>query len=352
MRIALDAMGTDRHPGVEVQGVLQALRELPGDFTLILVGDRERIERELASSGAVPAGRLEIVHAAQIVAAADPPATVVRRKPDSSIVVGLTLQKKGEADAFISAGSTGAVMAASLFLLGTLPDVDRPGVATVLPTAGDPVVLIDAGANIDCKPHHLLQFARLAAVYAQDVLGCRSPRIGLLNIGEEPEKGNEVVVDTYQRLQASDLNFVGNIEGRDLIQGKCDVLVADGFVGNVLLKFYESVASFMYRRVGEGLKHAGVDIDVDEIFHGFDWTQYGGAPLLGVNGISIICHGGSPARAIRNAVRVALQSVEARLVGHIKQEIQDHRSADLDATVASATRHKTTSSARGVTEKA
>ncbi|MGH7467038.1 MAG: phosphate acyltransferase PlsX [Longimicrobiales bacterium] len=352
MRIALDAMGTDRHPGVEVQGALQALRELPGDFTVILVGERASIEREVAQAGEIPAGRLEIVHASQNVAAADSPATVVRRKPDSSIVVGLTLQKNGEADAFISAGSTGAVMAASLFLLGPLPDVHRPGVATVLPTAGEPMVLIDAGANIDCKPHHLLQFARLAAVYARDVLGCKSPRIGLLNIGEEPEKGNEVIVDTYQRLQASDLNFVGNIEGRDLIHGKCDVLVADGFVGNVLLKFYESVAGFMYRSVGEELGRAGVSIDLDEVFRRFDWTRYGGAPLLGVNGISIICHGGSPARAIRNAVRVALQSVETRLVGHIKQEIQDHRSADLDTTVPSTARTKTKSSARGVTEKA
>jgi glycerol-3-phosphate acyltransferase PlsX len=351
MRIALDAMGTDRHPGVEVEGVVQALRELPGDFTVILVGDRPRIEAELARVGDLPAGRLEIVHASQIVAAADPPATAVRRKPDSSIVVGLTLQKKGEADAFISAGSTGAVMAASLFLLGPLPGVDRPGVATVLPTAGAPVVLIDAGANIDCKPNHLLQFARLAAVYAEDVLGCQDPRIGLLNIGEEPEKGNEIAVETYEHLQSSDLNFVGNIEGRDIIRGVCDVLVADGFVGNVLLKFYESVASFMYRRVGEELNNAGVDIDLDSVFHMFDWTQYGGAPLLGVNGISIICHGGSPPRAVRNAVRVAVQAVETRMVGHIKQQIQQHHSADRDATEG-ATRHKTASSAGGVTEKA
>jgi phosphate acyltransferase len=351
MRIVLDAMGTDRHPGVEVQGAVQALRELPGDFTLILVGDRERIELELRKAGDLPAGRLEIVAASQIVAPSDPPATVLRRKPDSSIIVGLTLQKKQEADAFISAGSTGAVMAASLFLLGPLPSVDRPGVATVLPTAASPMLLIDAGANVDCKPGQLIQFARLAAVYAQDVLGRSNPRIGLLNIGEEPGKGNEVAVETYQRLQESNLNFIGNIEGRDIIRGACDVLVADGFVGNVLLKFYESVASFMYGLVDKELSAAGLSIDMDRIFRMFDWTEYGGAPLLGVDGISIICHGGSPPRAVRNAIRVAVQAVESRMVGHIKQEIQENRSADIDP-VSSTTRHQTTSSAGSVKEKA
>src|SRR5262245_18476612 len=186
-------MGTDRHPTVEIEGAVQALRELPGDFTLILVGDRARIEAEIAKNRDVPADRLEIVHAEQVVAAGDPPATVLRKKPDSSIVVGLKLLKKHEVDAFISAASTGAVLAASLFLLGPLPGVDRPAVGTVIPTAGAPTLLIDAGANIDCKPHHLLQFARLAALYAEDVLGRSNPSIGLLNIGEEPEKGNEVV---------------------------------------------------------------------------------------------------------------------------------------------------------------
>ncbi len=352
MRIVLDTMGTDRHPGVEVQGAVQALRELPGDFTLILVGDQERIEAELAQAGELPRERLEIVHASQIVAAGDPPATALRRKPDSSIVVGLTLQKKKEADAFISAGSTGAVMAASLFLLGPLPGVDRPGVAAVLPTAGAPIVLIDAGANIDCKPHHLVQFARLAAVYVQDVLGRKNPRIGLLNIGEEPEKGNELVIETHQLLQDSDLNFIGNVEGRDIIRGEYDVLVADGFVGNVLLKFYESLASFMYRLVGTELNSMGVAIDLDQVFRMFDWTQYGGAPLLGLNGISIICHGGSPPWAIRNAVRVAVQAVETRMVGHIQQEIQDHQTTGVDASKASSARQRTASSAGGVTEKA
>lgn len=324
MRIALDAMGTDRHPATEVQGAVQALRELPGEFELILVGDQPAIEAELARAGSYPRERLHVLHASQRISASDSAATAVRRKPDSSIVKGLQLQKEDKADAFISAGSTGAVMAASLFLLRPLPSVDRPAVSAILPTAGAPTLLIDAGANVDCKPHHLVQFARLGAVYAQDVLNCDTPRIGLLNIGEEPEKGDELAVATHELLAKSDLNFVGNVEGRDIVRGVCDVLVTDGFAGNVLLKFYESVAGFMFQLLGNELKEAGLHIDLHKIFHHFDYTEYGGAPLLGVNGISIVCHGGSPPRAIRNAVRAALQSGERDLVGHITREMSAH----------------------------
>lgn len=338
MRIALDAMGTDRHPDIEVQGAVQALRELPGDFRIVLVGDKTRIESELEKAGEYPRDRLEIVHASQTITASDSPVTAVRRKPESSIPIGLTLHKQGQADAFISAGNTGAVMAASVFLLGTLPGVARPTVTTLLPTAKGPILLTDAGANVDCKPQQLLQFARLAAVYAKDVLGMENPRIGLLNIGEEPEKGNELAVETYRLLSESDVNFVGNIEGRDIIRHACDVLVADGFVGNVLLKFYESVATFMYRLVASGLGDKAAEVDLDKIFHLFDWTEYGGAPLLGVSGVSIICHGGSPPRAIRNAIRVAIQAVENRMVRHIQAEIQSHGGAG--DSLVDATREK------------
>lgn len=324
MRIVLDAMGTDRHPATEVQGAVRALRELPGDFELILVGDQQSIEGELARAGEYPKDRLHILHASQIILPSDSAATAVRRKPDSSIVKGLQLQKDKQADAFISAGSTGAVMAASLFLLRVVPSVDRPAVSAILPTKNAPLLLIDAGANVDCKPQHLIQFARLGAVYAQDVLNCDNPRVGLLNIGEEPEKGDELAIAAYNLLKESDLNFVGNVEGRDVVHGVCDVLVADGFAGNVLLKFYESIASFMFGMVRKELEAAGAEIDLHKIFHHFDYTEYGGAPLLGVNGISIICHGGSPARAIRNAVRAALQSGERDLVGHITREMSAH----------------------------
>ncbi|HEX7117213.1 MAG TPA: phosphate acyltransferase PlsX [Longimicrobiales bacterium] len=322
MRIALDAMGTDRHPAVEVEGAVQALRELPDDFTLILVGQRERIEAELDRFPDLPRDRLEVVHATQRIEQGESPATAVRRKPNSSIVVGLELQKEGGADAFVSAGSTGAVMAASLLLLRPLPGVARPPIGTMLPTAAEPVVLVDAGANVDSKPAHLVQFARLGAIYAQDVLRRPNPRVGLLNIGEEPEKGDELAVEAHGLLrEQSGLNFVGNIEGRDIITGACDVLVADGFVGNVLLKFYESIAAFFMGILKREQERSGARMDLREIFAALDYTEYGGAPLLGLNGISIICHGGSPPRAIKNAIRVAIRAVSTHMVGHMRREL-------------------------------
>lgn len=321
MRIALDAMGTDRHPAAEVQGAVQALRELNTEFELVLVGDRDRIEAELARCGeGIPPG-LEVLHAPERIEPGEPPAAAVRRKPGSSIVAGLKLQRDGHADAFVSAGSTGAVMAASLLILRPMPGVDRPTVATALPTARDPVVLVDAGANVDCKPTHLLQFARLGAVYAEDVLHRPRPRVGLLNIGEEPEKGNELAVEAYGLLESSGLNFIGNVEGRDIIGGVCDVLVTDGFAGNVLLKFYESVAGFVYGLVVRELGDSAIEARLDRVARVLDYTEYGGAPLLGVNGISIICHGESPPRAIKNAIRVACQAVGARMLGHIRREL-------------------------------
>jgi phosphate acyltransferase len=320
-------MGTDRHPAVEVEGAVAALRELPPDFTVVLVGDRERIEVELSRLGEAEGDRLFIVHAGERIQPGEPPATAVRRKPDSSIVVGLNLQKSGNADAFVSAGSTGAVMAASLFILRPLPGVGRPAVATMLPTAVGPVVMLDAGANVDCRPAHLVQFARLGAIYAQDVLGRENPRVGLLNIGEEPEKGNELSVETFRRLQASDLTFIGNVEGRQIIEGVCDVLVTDGFVGNVLLKFYESVAGFVFGLLRQEITGDGADAKLGRVSRMLDYAEYGGAPLLGVNGISIICHGGSPPRALTNAIKAAVAASDAHMVGHIRDEVGAH--ADL-----------------------
>ena len=320
MRIALDAMGTDRHPTVEVEGAVEALRELPEEVEVVLVGDRETVEREIARHEGFPRERLSVVHASEVVTPGEAPATAVRRKQDSSIVVGLTLQREGKADAFVSAGSTGAVMAASLFILRPLPGVDRPAVATMLP-AREPVLMLDAGANVDSKPHHLLQFAHLGAIYAMDVMGRATPRIGLLNIGEEPEKGNELAVEAHELLSASGLNFIGNVEGRDVVRGVCDVLVTDGFVGNVLLKFYEAVAPFVYEAATGRKPPAPGEAPTALWKKALDWTTYGGAPLLGVNGVTIICHGGSPPVAIRNAIGVAIQAVQTRMVGHIRQQL-------------------------------
>lgn len=183
--------------------------------------------------------------------------------------------------------------------------------------------MLDAGANIDCKPQHLLQFARLGAIYAQDLMGVAEPRVGLLNIGEEPEKGDELALATYELLQGSGLNFVGNIEGRDIIRGSCDVLVCDGFVGNVLLKFYESVAQFMIGLITQEVERSGGKLELEEAFRVLDYAEYGGAPLLGVNGVSIICHGQSPPKAIRNAIHVAQRAVRSRMVQHIARDLSE-----------------------------
>ena len=332
MRIALDAMGSDRHPEVEVQGAVAALREVDGEFEVVLVGDRDRIQAALdAADAAAVADRISIVHASERIQPGES-VSAVRKKKDSSIVVGLGLQKSGHADAFVSAGSTGAVMAASLLLLRPLPGVDRPTVATILPTANDPLIMVDGGANVDSKPYHLVDWARLGAIYAQDVLQRPNPRIGLLNIGEEPEKGNELAVETYRLLEQTGLNFVGNVEGRDIVGGPCDVLVTDGFAGNVLLKFYESIAAFMVKLVRKEIEKSGAEVDLKRAFAALDYTEYGGAPLLGVDGISIICHGGSPPRAITSALRVTVRAYETGMVADMKSALSEAHAGDATGT--------------------
>lgn len=322
MRIVLDAMGTDQSPATEVAGAVEALRQMDSGLEILLVGDEGRIRTELEAHGDVPRDRLRVVHAPERVLPTDSPAAVVRRKPQSSIVVGLKLQKEEEADAFVSGGSTGAVMAASLFILRTLPGVDRPAIGTLLPTAKGATLMLDAGANVDCKPHHLVQFAHLGHIYAQDLMGRESPRVGLLNIGEEPGKGDELAVAAHELLaEDTGLNFVGNVEGREIIRGDVDVIVCDGFVGNTLLKFYESVAEFIIHLLREELEQTETELDLDEVFRVLDYAEYGGAPLLGVNGVSIICHGQSPPKAIRNAIQVAAQAVRSSMVRHIAREL-------------------------------
>ena len=317
MRIALDAMGSDSAPAAEVAGALDRLNHGTSDLTIVLVGDREQIRAELDKHGAAESGRLEIVHAPDRVSPNESPASVVRRKPGSSIVTGIGLQRRGQVDAFVSAGSTGAVMAASVFVLKRLPGVDRPAVGTLLPTTSRAhLLMLDAGANVDCRPQHLLQFAFLGHIYAQDLMGRESPRIGLLNVGSEPEKGDERSVEAHRLLSQTELNFIGNVEGRDIIHGCCDVLVTDGFAGNVLLKFYESVAGFVIHvldrernRIRKPLHSSTIEM--------LDYAEYGGAPLLGVNGVSVICHGRSPPKAISKAIGVAARAVETSMIGHI-----------------------------------
>jgi glycerol-3-phosphate acyltransferase PlsX len=318
VRIALDAMGTDTAPLSEIEGAVEALRKPDSEVEVILVGDQEAIRAELSKYSGYAAERLSVVHAPERIVPGESPAQAVRKKSQSSIAVGVKLQKEGRADAFVSGGSTGAVMAASVLFLRPLPGVDRPAIGTVLPTSGEPTLLLDAGANVDCKPHHLRQFAELGRIYAQDLMSVRDPRVGLLNIGGEPEKGNELTVEAHKLLAEADFNFVGNIEGGEIIRAKCDVLVCDGFDGNLILKFYESVAEFimgLFKRemVAQEVQH----LDLRRVFKDLDYAEYGGAPLLGVNGVTIITHGSAPPKAITSAIEVAAQTVRSSMVAHM-----------------------------------
>ena len=322
IRIALDAMGGDHAPRVEIEGAAQALREYP-DFQIQLVGQTREIEAELARHPEVERDRVEIVEAPDVVGMAEKPLAAIRSKPNSSIAVGLGLQKRSRSDAFISAGNTGAVLAAATLLLRLHPGVQRAAIGTVFPTAHQPVLVLDGGANVDCDARELVGFAHLGAVYARDVMRRPDPAVGLLNIGEEEEKGSAVVKEAYQLLRTTPgIRFLGNVEGRDIPAGECrgqtlDVVVCDGFVGNVVLKFYESAArvfvSLMRREVPDVLQRP----EMANVLRVLDYSTYGGAPLLGVQGVAIICHGSSPPVAIKNAIRVALKAVES----HLSQDI-------------------------------
>jgi glycerol-3-phosphate acyltransferase PlsX len=322
-------MGGDFAPQATVSGALLALSELDSSHTVQLVGPTGTIEAELArhvndSNFAEHRARLEIVEAPDVIAMSEKPGSAIRGKPNSSMVVGLKLQAGGKSDAFVSAGNTGAQMAASVIVLRLHTGLKRPAIATLFPTARQPIVVLDSGANVDCGAEELAQFAQLGAIYAEDILGRSNPAIGLLNIGEESEKGNAAAKDAHQLLLTAGLNFIGNVEGRDLPGGSCDrgpfdVVVCDGFVGNVVLKFYEAVAPFI---IGT-LKKAGVDEhQLGSALKHLDYSQYGGAPLLGVKGISVISHCKSSPKALKNAINVAARAVESRMDEHIGRRLQ------------------------------
>ncbi|HEU4994377.1 MAG TPA: phosphate acyltransferase PlsX [Gemmatimonadaceae bacterium] len=324
-RIALDAMGGDHAPQAPVAGALEALAELDAQHTIQLVGQREAIEGQLGRLGGIDGlrSRIQIVEAPDVIEMTEKP-TAVRGKPNSSMMVGLKLQADDQSDAFVSAGNTGAQMAASMLLLRLHAGLKRPAIATIFPTAKRPVVVLDSGANVDCSAEELAQFARLGAVYAEDILGRSNPAVALLSIGEEPEKGNTVTKEAHALLSESGMNFLGNCEGRDLPAGTChhgdlDVVVCDGFVGNVVLKFYEAVAPLMIRMlVKEGLQEQSIRSALRQL----DYSEHGGAPLLGVKGVSIICHGRSSPRAIKNAIKIAVQAVHSRMDEHIGRRLE------------------------------
>jgi len=321
-------MGGDHAPQAPVAGALEALHELKGSHSIQLVGRRAAIEQQLDAlkTSAEDRGHLEIVDAPDVVEMTDKP-TDIRKKPNSSMMLGLRMQAEGKSDAFVSAGNTGAQMAGSMMALRLHAGLKRPAIATIFPTGKKSVVVMDSGANVDCSADELVQFARLGAVYAEDILGRSNPAVGLLSIGEEPEKGNTVTKEAHAMLAAArgtGINFLGNVEGRDLPAGTShwgdlDVVVCDGFVGNVILKFYEAVAPLMIRL----LVKEGVDEKtIKKALRSLDYSEHGGAPLLGVKGVSIICHGRSSPAAIKNAIKVAVRAVESRMNEHIGRRLE------------------------------
>lgn len=333
IRVALDAMGGDNAPAVEIDGAAQALKELPSMFVIQLVGKSDQIEAELRRYPEIDRARIEIHEAPEVIGMGEKPLTAIRQKRKSSIVVGLGMQKAGQSDAFVSAGNTGAVLAAGTVLLGLHDGVERATVATVFPTSDRPALVLDAGANVDCSPKELVCFAHLGSVYSRDLLGQPKPVVGLLNIGEEEEKGNAIIKEAHLLLKADRrLNYIGNIEGRDILaghgkHGSVDVVVTDGFVGNIVLKFYESVARMILRLVKREAPEVLGREDMRKVFKILDYAEYGGAPLLGVQGVCIICHGSSTVSAIKNAIRVAVQSAQAGLSQHIGAEFAQRETA-------------------------
>ncbi len=313
-RIAVDAMGGDKAPETVVEGALQALGDAEEKMGILLVGPEDRIHDVLDTHPEAPREALHILDASEIIGMGETPSIAVKQKTDSSIHRGLAAHHDGKADAFVSAGNTGAIMAASMFILQRIPGVERPSITGFFPTLKGSSVVLDIGSNVDCKPAHLLQFARMGTVYARQILKNDDPSVGLLNIGEEPGKGNEQVKEAYDLLQnAEDVNFAGNIEGSDLLFYASDIIICDGFVGNVLLKFGESMTTVLSEMTEQEMDRQGLTADerelvasvLGEVRKGFDPESQGGAPLLGVNGNVLIGHGRSSPNVIAKMIHAA-----------------------------------------------
>lgn len=334
MRIALDAMGGDYAPTVTVEGAVEIVQEYP-DLEVVLVGDEPSIEKELVNKK-YPASRIQIKHASQVITMDEPPMQAIRKKKDSSLKRAVELAKGGSVDAVVSAGNSGAAMALALLLLGASEGVERPAIAATMPTYKKPFVIIDAGANVDCSPENLFHFALMGCAYARLILGRPEPRVALLSIGEEANKGNELTKEAFKLLKRSALNFIGNIEGKDIFLGNADVVVCDGFVGNIFLKTSEGLAEIILKM----LKREIADITVGRLGYLLmkpavrnfkkktDYAEYGGAPLLGINGTCIISHGRSTAKAMRNAVRIAAEYSKKKVYEAISREIKEGKLAE------------------------
>jgi len=328
IKIAVDAMGSDRSPRVEVDGALDAAAQY--GIPIVLVGHKDKI-RPLLSGRDLSGLQVEVEHASEAVSMEDSPTTAFRRKKDSSINVAEQMMRDGKVSGVVSAGNTGAVMATAKFVVGALPVVDRPALSTVLPTQkGKPAILLDVGANVDCKPHHLEQFAIMGDIYSRTIFGIRRPRVGLLSIGEEDSKGNELTKEVFKSLKRAPINFIGNVEGRDIFKGDVDVIVCDGFTGNVVLKLseglYETFIEMLRHELQKTLTAKVGSIFARNAFQQFkrrlDYSEYGGAPLLGIKGITIVCHGRSNSNAIKNAVRIAAEFCKHNVNDVIEMEFR------------------------------
>ncbi|SES66621.1 phosphate:acyl-[acyl carrier protein] acyltransferase [Natronincola peptidivorans] len=326
MRIVLDAMGGDHGPAVTVPGAIEAVKAYCIKVTL--TGDKNLIQSELNKYD-YPEEYIEIIHCSEEITNEDKPVAAIRRKKDSSMVVGLRLVKENKADAFISAGNTGALLAGGLFVLGRIKGIDRPALAPVFPTTTGGAVLIDGGANSDCKPRNFLEFGLMGNIYASKILKVHNPKVCTVNIGIEEGKGNDVTKEAYKLCQKSDFNFIGNVEARDIPSGYADVIVCDGFTGNIILKLTEGIAATIFQNLKEeftknSLRKLAAGIlkpGLRDFKKRFDYTEYGGAPFLGVQGNLIKAHGSSNAKAIKNAIRQAKAFVENKVVEEIMKEI-------------------------------
>ena len=326
-------MGSDRAPRPEIEGALLAVRNYPG-LRVLLVGPEDRLSRELAAHPTAHSLPVEVVHASQAIGMDEKPVHAVRTKKDSSMHVGLRLVREKKVVGFVTAGNTGAAMATAKMVLGSLPGADRPALANVFPTStGEPAILIDVGANVDSKPHNLAQFAVMGEIYYRAIFGKPKPTVGLLSIGEEETKGNELTRETFALLKDLPVKFIGNVEGRDLYNGSVDVIVCDGFVGNVALKISEGLVEAVRNMLKESL-NSTITSQVGALlarkaFTNFgrrlDYSEYGGAPLLGIKGVAIVGHGRSNANAIKNAIRVARQFNDSGVNGRIEQELTSGR---------------------------
>jgi len=315
MRIALDVMGGDKAPQVVVEGAVTVAQE-DGD-EIILVGPRDTVEAELARLK-VKGLPLSVVHASQVVGMDESPTAAIRQKRDSSIGVGLALVKLGKAEAFVSAGNSGAIMAAAFFVLGTTPGIERPALGAIFRVASGMAIMLDVGANADVQPSFMVQFGQMGSDYMERVYGIKGPRVALLNIGEEETKGNQLTLRAHALLKESRLNFIGNIEGKDLFRGPADVVVTDGFAGNIVVKVSEGLGETIFEKVRDAIGRGFISRmgallvmpALREVARWMDYTEYGGAPLLGVNGVVIIGHGRSNAKAIASALRQAKRMAE------------------------------------------